>query len=417
MTESDTGVSTAGESRSKTRYTRPAIVLACVAGLGIAAALGGPIAWQEFTASARVVSPYSEAAAARPSEAAVARPVGFADVVAKVRPAVISVRVKIEGVAGQIDDSGDDSAGPRAPGSPPGKSFRQFGAPKEPNGETRGRQIMIGQGSDFFISADGYAVTNNHVVDGAETVDVTTSDGSFLHAKVIGTDQKIDLALIKVDGADNFPYVAFSDNAPRVGDWALAVGNPFGLGGTVTAGIVSANGRDIGEGPYDDFIQLDAPINKGNSGGPTFDVDGNVMGVNTAIYSPSGGSVGIGFAAPADTAKAVIAQLKDKGVVRAAGSACKRSPSIRTSPPDSVSRRRKGRWSTNPSRIARLPRPELPRPWQRRRVSGLPSPRLGSTALGRWRADCAGRQLSCARSASRSASGAKAGQGFVPSTS
>jgi serine protease Do len=109
--------------------------------------------------------------------------------------------------------------------------------------------------------------------------------------------------------------VAFSDNAPRVGDWALAVGNPFGLGGTVTAGIVSANGRDIGEGPYDDFIQLDAPINKGNSGGPTFDVDGNVMGVNTAIYSPSGGSVGIGFAIPADTAKAVIAQLKDKGFV------------------------------------------------------------------------------------------------------
>jgi serine protease Do len=315
MTESDTVVSTASASRSKTRYTRPAIVLACVAGLGIAAALGGSIAWQEFTASARVVSPYSEAAAARPSEAAAARPVGFADVVAKVRPAVISVRVKIEGVAGQIDDSGDDSAGPRASGSPPGKSFRQFGASKEPNGEPRGRQIMIGQGSGFFISTDGYAVTNNHVVDGAETVDVTTSDGSVHRAKVIGTDQKTDLALIKVDGAGNFPYVAFSDNAPRVGDWALAVGNPFGLGGTVTAGIVSANGRDIGEGPYDDFIQLDAPINKGNSGGPTFDVDGNVMGVNTAIYSPSGGSVGIGFAIPADTAKAVIAQLKDKGVV------------------------------------------------------------------------------------------------------
>jgi serine protease Do len=131
---------------------------------------------------------------------------------------------------------------------------------------------------------------------------------------VIGTDPKSDLALIKVDGA-NLPYVEFADKAPRIGDWALAVGNPFGLGGTVTHGIVSANGRDIGEGPYDDFIQLDAPINKGNSGGPTFNIDGNVIGVNTAIYSPSGGSVGIGFAIPADTAKAVIAQLKDKGRV------------------------------------------------------------------------------------------------------
>ena len=179
----------------------------------------------------------------------------------------------------------------------------------------RGRQIIMGQGSGFFISADGYAVTNNHVVDHAETLDVTTSDGTIYHAKVIGTDQKTDLALIKVGGSSNFPFVQFARKAPRVGDWALAVGNPFGLGGTVTAGIVSARGRDIGEGPYDDFIQLDAPINKGNSGGPTFDVDGNVMGVNTAIYSPSGGSVGIGFAIPADTAKAVIAQLKDKGAV------------------------------------------------------------------------------------------------------
>jgi serine protease Do len=132
---------------------------------------------------------------------------------------------------------------------------------------------------------------------------------------VIGTDPKTDLALIKVDGKQDFSYVKFSDQPPRIGDWVVAVGNPFGLGGTVTAGIVSARGRDIGSGPYDDYIQIDAPINKGNSGGPAFDVNGNVIGVNTAIFSPSGGSVGIGFDIPAATAKLVVAQLKDKGYV------------------------------------------------------------------------------------------------------
>jgi serine protease Do len=132
---------------------------------------------------------------------------------------------------------------------------------------------------------------------------------------VIGTDSRSDLALIKVEGRGDFPYVKFAEGNPRIGDWVLAVGNPFGLGGTVTAGIVSARGRDIGNGPYDDFIQIDAPVNKGNSGGPTFDVDGNVIGVNTAIFSPSGGSVGIAFAIPADTVKKVVAQLKDKGSV------------------------------------------------------------------------------------------------------
>jgi serine protease Do len=145
-------------------------------------------------------------------------------------------------------------------------------------------------------------------------VRVTTDDGKAFNAKVIGTDPRTDLALIKVDGG-NFPFVKLADETPRVGDWVLAVGNPFGLGGTVTAGIVSARGRDIGAGPYDDFIQIDAPVNKGNSGGPTFDVDGQVIGVNTAIYSPSGGSVGIAFAIPATTVKSVIAQLRDKGSV------------------------------------------------------------------------------------------------------
>ena len=154
-------------------------------------------------------------------------------------------------------------------------------------------------------------MTNNHVVDHAKSVQVTTDDGTIYTAKVIGTDPKTDLALIKVDGKSDFPYVEVRRASRReVGDWVVAVGNPFGLGGTVTAGIVSARGRDIGAGPYDDYVQIDAPINKGNSGGPAFDVNGNVIGVNTAIYSPSGGSVGIGFDIPADTAKMVVAQLR-----------------------------------------------------------------------------------------------------------
>src|SRR5262249_42510227 len=151
--------------------------------------------------------------------------------------------------------------------------------------------------------------------DHASSVEVKTDDGKTYTAKVIGTDEKTDLALIKVDADVAFPYVAFSDKAPRVGDWVVAVGNPFGLGGTVTAGLGSGRGRDLGAGTYEDYIQIDAPINKGNSGGPAFDVEGNVIGVNTAIFSPSGGSVGIGFDIPADTAKMVVAQLKDKGHV------------------------------------------------------------------------------------------------------
>ena len=235
------------------------------------------------------------------------RPVGFADIVEKVKPSVMSVRVKMERSANQ--DSSDQEL-PFPPGSPFERFFKRFGTPNLPNG----KEVITGQGSGFFISADGYAVTNNHVVQNAEEVTVTTDDGKTYTAKVIGTNSRSDLALIKIDG-NSFPYVRLADAAPRVGDWVIAVGNPFGLGGTVTAGIVSARGRDIGAGPYDDFIQIDAPVNKGNSGGPTFDVDGNVIGVNTAIFSPSGGSVGIAFAIPADTVKSVVAQLRDKGSV------------------------------------------------------------------------------------------------------
>src|SRR5205823_11361549 len=155
----------------------------------------------------------------------------------------------------------------------------------------------------------------NHVVDGADKVEVTTDAGKTYTARVIGTDPRTDVALIKVEDGSNFSFAKLSDGKPRIGDWVLAVGNPFGLGGTVTAGIVSASGRDIGNGPYDDFIQIDAPVNKGNSGGPAFNTEGEVMGVNTAIYSPSGGSVGIAFAIPAPTVKSIVAQLKDKGTV------------------------------------------------------------------------------------------------------
>ena len=246
------------------------------------------------------------------AHAAAARPAGFADVAEKVMPSVISVRTKIEG-AQEMMRFNDENG--RAPGFSE-RFFRQFGLPENmiPN-RPRGPNAEIEQGSGFFISADGYAVTNNHVVDKAKSVEIATADGKTYAAKVVGTDPKTDLALIKVEGRSDFPYVKLSEANPRVGDWVLAVGNPFGLGGTVTAGIISARGRDIGAGPYDDFIQIDAPMNKGNSGGPTFDVEGNVIGVNTAIFSPSGGSVGIAFAIPADTVKTVVAQIKDKGAV------------------------------------------------------------------------------------------------------
>jgi len=246
----------------------------------------------------------------------VAQPIGFADIVERVKPSVISVRVKINEKVSK-DESSDDS--PFQPGSPMERFFRRFGGPEglpgQRGGPRGGRGGVTGQGSGFFISADGFAVTNNHVVDGADKVEVTTDDGKTFTAKVIGTDARTDLALIKVEGGSEFPFAKLSTGKPRIGDWVLAVGNPFGLGGTVTAGIVSASGRDIGSGPYDDFIQIDAPVNKGNSGGPAFNTEGEVMGVNTAIYSPSGGSVGIAFSIPATTVTTVINQLKDKGSV------------------------------------------------------------------------------------------------------
>ena len=298
------------QSKQKRLSTHRLILLASAASIAAAAVVTGP------SGKGVLDSLITPAQAAADTHA----PAGFADVVAKVRPAVISVRVKVEPTAqmmGMQEDDEDDAT-PLLPRNPLEKYFKQFkfgdmsqGMPRMP----RGKQMITGEGSGFFISADGYAVTNNHVVDHAKTVQVTTDDGAVFDAKVIGTDAKTDLALIKVDADKSFAFVKFAQNDPHIGDWVVAVGNPFGLGGTVTAGIVSARGRDIGSGPYDDYIQIDAPINKGNSGGPAFNVDGEVIGVNTAIFSPSGGSVGIGFDIPANTVKMVVAQLKEHGAV------------------------------------------------------------------------------------------------------
>ena len=286
---------------------------AVLLGAAAAAALGGVAFEKTFVP----VDAVAAASASGPSAIAPQPPAGpasFADIVDRVRPAVVSVKVKITGADPTADD---DSQGlPDFPqNSPFYHFFRHFGLPGHGDGDpTPRRHSTQAQGSGFFITADGYIVTNNHVVDHASEVTVTTADGKTMPAKVIGVDSKTDLALLKAQGAD-FPFVTFASKAPRVGDWVIAVGNPFGLGGTVTAGIVSARGRDIGSGPYDDFLQIDAPVNHGNSGGPTFNAEGEVVGVNTAIFSPSGGSVGIGFAIASDVVKTVVQQLKENGVV------------------------------------------------------------------------------------------------------
>jgi serine protease Do len=292
---------------------RRIVLMISVAVLGGSTLFAGGFAW-------------SQAPAAAPSATTtVMRPATFADIVEKVKPAVFAVRVKSERGAEimSFDDNspfGSDSRLERflerfGLNELP-EQFKRFGfeLPDRSRPE-RPRRFGMSQGSGFFISADGYAVTNNHVVDRGETVEIKTEDGKTYEAKVVGTDPRTDLALIKVDGRDDFPYVRFAEQRPRIGDWVLAVGNPFGLGGTVTAGIISASGRNIGAGPYDDFLQIDAPVNKGNSGGPTFNARGEVVGVNTAIYSPSGGNVGIAFAIPAGMVQDVVAELKEKGVV------------------------------------------------------------------------------------------------------
>lgn len=249
---------------------------------------------------------------------------GFTAVAAAVKPAVVSVQVK----SSQSDD-GDDvfnnifggQGFEQLPDDHPLKRFfRDFQDRHNYRPRNKGqkqRERLVAQGSGFFYSEDGYVVTNNHVVSSGDAYSVTLDDGTQLEAKLIGKDSRTDLAVLKVnDKGRKFAYVGFADdNKIHIGDWVMAVGNPFGLGGTVTAGIISARGRDIGAGVYDDFIQIDAAVNRGNSGGPTFNLNGQVVGINTAIFSPSGGSVGIAFAIPASAAEQVVRQLMANGRV------------------------------------------------------------------------------------------------------
>mgnify|MGYP002628655146 CR=1 FL=1 len=231
-------------------------------------------------------------------------PASFSPVVKAVAPAVVHIEVTAKAGAAEAPSVEDLPPGMR-------EFFERFFGDRMPQGAPGPQRPRTGLGSGFIIDAEGHVVTNNHVVAGAEKIIVTLQDGEKLNATLVGADSRSDLALLKVERRKPFPYVAFGDSdKAEVGDWIVAVGNPFGLDHTVTTGIISARGRSIGAGPYDDFLQIDAPINKGNSGGPAFSLEGKVIGVNTAIFSPTGGSVGIGFAIPSNLAKSVIAQLK-----------------------------------------------------------------------------------------------------------
>ena len=249
----------------------------------------------------------SRSHAAEVDAVGVIAPIGFAEIVERVRPAVVGIRVRTDQRTSNVQRTR-----PIPQGSLLDRFFRQFGIQVTPD---QGPESDTSVGAGFLISGDGYIVTNEHVVASGVDIEVTLDDGKIYAGRLIGVDPQTDLALIKIAAAADLPYVRLATTEPRIGEWVLPIGNPFGFGGTVTAGIVSARGRDIGEEPYSDFIQIDAPVNKGNSGGPTFNVRGEVVGVNTAIYSPSGGSVGVAFDIPAETVKAVVQQLREKGRV------------------------------------------------------------------------------------------------------
>lgn len=311
----DTAVRPTGAPGSLWAWSRQgaaaAAVLAAASGLITVFDAGNSSAMAQRVAEDRqtIQTPYGRA------------PLSFADIVEKTKPAVVSISVT-NGKKRVSKRSGDQDGSPfpGIPNLPEDHPLNKFfkNLPKEfrgPDGSGPSRPSLA-QGSGFLISADGYIVTNNHVIDDASEINVAFDQDRKYDAELVGTDPRTDLALLKITGADDetFEYVKFSNEKNRVGDWVLAVGNPFGLGGTVTAGIISAQGRDIGSGPYD-YMQIDAAVNRGNSGGPTFNLKGEVVGVNTAIYSPSGGNVGIAFAVPAATAIEVIEQLKKDGTV------------------------------------------------------------------------------------------------------
>jgi serine protease Do len=289
------------EQKTKLGFLKkPVMTGAAAVALGIAAFGAGQVLSPPLLKAQAIEAKAPVAAAALPS---------FADLVERVSPAVVSIEV-----TKSIPQPNEDDLEEQLQRIPP--EFREFFRNMPKNKEGNGNNEARGGGSGFFISADGYIVTNNHVVSDASKITVTLKDGKELQAKVIGTDERTDIAVIKVEG-NNYRYVQFETNTNvRVGDWVVAIGNPFGLGGTATAGIVSALGReDVGGQNIADFIQIDAPINPGNSGGPTFDMQGRVIGINTAIVSGSGGNIGIGFAVPSSTAVRVTQQLMKGGQV------------------------------------------------------------------------------------------------------
>jgi serine protease Do len=302
------------QTKPRTRLMAAASAAAILLlGLGAFALLPHPV--NDANTAPEAAKPVQVAAAIMPREVASATPrllengapFSFADLVERVAPAVVTVTV--EQKVSQVNTQFDPSDLPE----PFRQFFRQFGNGQQLNAPPH---KAVSMGSGFIIDKSGYIVTNNHVVEDASKITVKLKDGREFTAKLIGTDKATDVALVKITSDTPLPSVEFGDDRQaRVGDWVIAVGNPFGLSNTVTAGIVSSIGRDVGNGPYTDYIQIDAPINRGNSGGPTFDIQGKVIGMNSMIYSPSGGSVGIGFAIPASTVQDVVAQLKAHGHV------------------------------------------------------------------------------------------------------
>jgi serine protease Do len=288
--------------------------IALAAGLGTTLALS-PFVWAESNPAPNTTSGTTDTIPTIPQQS-------FAPLVKKVLPAVVNISVTEKPDAENMSDQSFDEGNGNSPfdqflrrffdQNGNGRFPREFGGtPHEENGVKR-----IALGSGFIVDPSGYIVTNNHVVGQAAKVEVILQGGDKYTAKIVGRDQRTDLALLKIDAGKTLPSVSLGDsNAAQVGDWVVAVGNPFGLGGSVTTGIISARGRDLHEGQFDDFLQIDAPINRGNSGGPTFNLEGQVIGINTAIYSPNGGSVGIGFAIPSNIATKVVEQLKEHGKV------------------------------------------------------------------------------------------------------